>query len=108
MHLYKGPEQNDVTPSTICIDKRGNRYVGARAYSNAALNPDSAATLVRLDRPAAEIVAGNPSIADVSVQSGKVLVVTGKAARRTSLSWRPTARWSPTSSWSFKNPAPAS
>ena len=43
------------------------------------------ATLVRLDRSAAEIVVGNPSIADVSVQSGKVLVVTGKSFGETNL-----------------------
>ncbi|MEX1060920.1 MAG: pilus assembly protein N-terminal domain-containing protein [Methyloceanibacter sp.] len=43
------------------------------------------ATLVRLDRPAQEIVVGNPSIADVSVQSGKVLVVTGKSYGETNL-----------------------
>src|SRR3972149_5266515 len=43
------------------------------------------ATLVRLDRPASEIVVGNPSIADVSVQSGKVLVVTGKSFGETNL-----------------------
>jgi len=42
-------------------------------------------TLVRLDRPAAEIVVGNPSIADVSVQSGKLLVVTGKSFGETNL-----------------------
>jgi hypothetical protein len=43
------------------------------------------ATLVRLERPAAEIVVGNPSIADVSVQSGKMLVVTGKSFGETNL-----------------------
>jgi len=43
------------------------------------------ATLVRLDRPAAEIVVGNPSIADVSVQSSKLLVVTGKSFGETNL-----------------------
>jgi putative type II/III system pilus formation protein len=58
--------------------------VGATSPSLAASNPDievliDQASLVRLDRPAAEIVVGNPSIADVSVQSGKVLVVTGKS-----------------------------
>jgi hypothetical protein len=42
-------------------------------------------SLLRLDRPAAEIVVGNPSIADVSVQSGKVLVVTGKSFGETNL-----------------------
>jgi len=43
------------------------------------------AKLVRLDRPAAEIIVGNPSIADVAVQSGKLLVVTGKSYGRTNL-----------------------
>ena len=43
------------------------------------------ASLVRLDRPAAEIVVGNPSIADVSVQSGKVLIITGKSFGETNL-----------------------
>jgi Flp pilus assembly secretin CpaC len=43
------------------------------------------ASLVKLERPAAEIVVGNPSIADVSVQSGKVLIVTGKSFGETNL-----------------------
>lgn len=43
------------------------------------------ASLVKLDRPAAEIVVGNPSIADVSVQSGKVLIITGKSFGETNL-----------------------
>jgi len=43
------------------------------------------ASLVRLGRQAAEIVVGNPSIADVSVQSGKVLVLTGKSFGETNL-----------------------
>jgi Flp pilus assembly secretin CpaC len=34
--------------------------------------------LLRLPRPAAEIIIGNPAIADVAVQSGNLLVVTGK------------------------------
>ena len=34
--------------------------------------------LLRLPKPAAEIIVGNPSIADVSVQSGNLLVITGK------------------------------
>ena len=42
-------------------------------------------SLVKLDRSAAEIVVGNPSIADVSVQSGKVLVLTGKSFGETNL-----------------------
>ena len=43
------------------------------------------AKLVTLDRPAAEIIVGNPSIADVAVQTGKLLVVTGKSYGRTNL-----------------------
>lgn len=42
--LYKSPEQNDVTPSAIFIDRRGNKYLGKRAYDTAAKNPDNAAT----------------------------------------------------------------
>lgn len=34
--------------------------------------------LMRLPRPVSEIIVGNPTIADVTVQSGDLLVVTGK------------------------------
>jgi Flp pilus assembly secretin CpaC len=34
--------------------------------------------LLRLPRPAAEIIIGNPTIADVSIQGGNLLVITGK------------------------------
>ncbi len=44
VRLYKSPDQNDVTPSAIFIDRRGNKYLGKRAYDNAAKNPDNAAT----------------------------------------------------------------
>ncbi len=47
LRLFKSPEQNDVTPSAIFIDKRGNKYVGRRAYDQAARNPESAATLFK-------------------------------------------------------------
>lgn len=47
LHLYKSPEQHDVTPSAIYIDKRGNKFVGWRAYNNAARSPDSAAVLFK-------------------------------------------------------------
>jgi len=47
VQLYKSPEQHDVTPSAIFIDKRGNKYVGSRAYNNAARNPDNAAILFK-------------------------------------------------------------
>jgi len=35
--------------------------------------------LLRLPRPAGEVIVGNPSIADVAVQGGDLLVVTGKS-----------------------------
>ncbi|MAE92192.1 MAG: heat-shock protein Hsp70 [Pelagibaca sp.] len=44
VRLYKSPDQNDVTPSAIFIDRRGNKYLGKRAYDSAAKNPDNAAT----------------------------------------------------------------
>lgn len=47
VRLYKSPEQHDVTPSAIFIDKRGNKHVGSRAYHNAARSSDSAATLFK-------------------------------------------------------------
>ncbi|SKC83386.1 Hsp70 protein [Burkholderia sp. CF099] len=47
VQLYKSPEQHDVTPSAIFIDRRGNKYVGSRAYNNAARNPDNAALLFK-------------------------------------------------------------
>ncbi len=47
VRLYKSPEQHDVTPSAIFIDKRGNKYVGSRAYNNAAKSPHNAATLFK-------------------------------------------------------------
>ncbi|OYT98005.1 MAG: heat-shock protein Hsp70 [Burkholderiales bacterium PBB1] len=47
IHLYKNPEQHDVTPSAIFIDRRGNKYVGSRAYNSAAKNPDNAAVLFK-------------------------------------------------------------
>jgi hypothetical protein len=34
--------------------------------------------LLRLPRPVAEIIIGNPSIADVTIQGGNLLVITGK------------------------------
>lgn len=47
VHLYKNPDQQDVTPSAIYIDKRGKKLVGLRAYNNAARDPDNAATLFK-------------------------------------------------------------
>ena len=45
--IWKSPEQNDVTPSVIYIDRRGNKYVGQRAYDSAPHSPDNAAMLFK-------------------------------------------------------------
>lgn len=45
--IWKSPEQNDVTPSAIYIDRRGNKYVGKRAYDSAPHSPGNAATLFK-------------------------------------------------------------
>jgi molecular chaperone DnaK len=47
IRLYKSPNQEDVTPSAIFIDRRGNKYVGRLAYDNAPRTPDSAAILFK-------------------------------------------------------------
>jgi len=45
--LYLSPEQHEVTPSAIFITSRGSKYVGKRAYDQAAHNPDNSATLFK-------------------------------------------------------------
>ena len=45
IRIWKSPEQNDVTPSVIYLDQRGNKYIGNRAYNNAPHSPDNAASL---------------------------------------------------------------
>ena len=45
--IWKSPEQNDVTPSAIYIDRRGNKYIGQRAYDAASRSPDNCATLFK-------------------------------------------------------------
>ena len=47
LQIGKSPEQNDVTPSAIYFDRRGNKYVGQRAYDLAPLSPDNCATLFK-------------------------------------------------------------
>ena len=45
--VWKSPEMNDVTPSVIYVDKRGNRFYGRRAYDMAPLNEKNAAALFK-------------------------------------------------------------
>lgn len=49
----------------------------ARASEDLVVKYDQS-ELVPLPRPAAQIIVGNPSIADITVKSDKLLVVTGK------------------------------
>ena len=44
--IWKSPEQNDVTPSAIYIDRR-SKYVGRRAYDSAPNSPDNSAILFK-------------------------------------------------------------
>ena len=45
--IWKSPEQNDVTPSAIYIDRRGNKSVGTRAYNRASRSPGNVAMLFK-------------------------------------------------------------
>jgi len=56
----------------------------ASAAEDLIVNYDQS-QLVRLPRPATEIIIGNPAIADVTVQNGNLLVVTGKTFGITNL-----------------------
>lgn len=47
LRLWKSPDQNDVTPSAIYLDRRGNKHVGRRAYDAAPHSPDNAAMLFK-------------------------------------------------------------
>lgn len=47
VRVWKSPEQNDVTPSAIFIDRRGNRYYGRRAYEMAPSNDKNSAVLFK-------------------------------------------------------------
>ena len=47
IRIWKSAEQNDVTPSAIYIGRRGNKYIGQRAYDAAPRSPDNCATLFK-------------------------------------------------------------
>jgi hypothetical protein len=59
--------------ATLAID-----VSGAAAAEDLIVKYDQS-QLLRLPRPAAEIIIGNPLIADVAIQGGNLLVVTGKS-----------------------------
>ena len=43
LRLFKTAEGTDVLPSAIFVDKRGHKFVGARAYGNIAIAPQNVA-----------------------------------------------------------------
>ena len=45
--IWKSREQNDVTPSAIYFDRRGNKHVGQAAYSMDPYSPDNCALLFK-------------------------------------------------------------
>lgn len=45
--VLKGPDQSDVTPSAIYVDRRGHRFYGRRAYDMAPANAQNSATLFK-------------------------------------------------------------
>lgn len=47
VRIWKSPDQNDVTPSAIFIDKKGRRFYGRKAYNQAPAYPHNTATLFK-------------------------------------------------------------
>jgi molecular chaperone DnaK len=45
--IWKSSQQNDVTPSVIYIDRRGNKQIGFNAYNMAPNSPDNSAMLFK-------------------------------------------------------------
>lgn len=45
--IWKSPQQTDVTPSAIYIDRRGNKQIGFNAYNMAPQSPDNSALLFK-------------------------------------------------------------
>lgn len=50
-----------------------------RAFAEDLVVKFDQSQLLQLPRPASEVIIGNPSIADVAIQAGNLLVVTGKS-----------------------------
>ena len=62
-----------------------DRDIGAAEIGEPVIVTVDRARVFRVSRPAATVIVGNPSIADVSVQSGDTLVLTGKSFGETNL-----------------------
>jgi hypothetical protein len=63
---------------SVCVCIASGTTAGAARAADLMVRYDQS-QLIRLPRPATEVIIGNPSIADVAIQGGNLLVVTGKS-----------------------------
>ena len=54
--IWKSPERNDVTPSAIYFGRRGNKYVGQRAYDQVPRRKENCATLFKRKIGTSELI----------------------------------------------------
>lgn len=73
----KAPQRCPATLSAMAV-LLGLTLLASQAHAGDLLVRYDQSSLLRLPRAVAEVIIGNPSIADVSVQGGNMLVVTGK------------------------------
>ena len=67
------------TAMAFCLVIAGAGANGSEARAADLMVRYDQSQLLRLPRPATEVIIGNPSIADVAIQGGNLLVVTGKS-----------------------------
>src|ERR1700730_2459473 len=67
------------TAMAFCLAIAGAGANGSEARAADLMVRYDQSQLLRLPRPATEVIIGNPSIADVAIQGGNLLVVTGKS-----------------------------
>jgi hypothetical protein len=75
--------QKFAAPRALCLARMGFAAMLLGLSTASAVADDlivryDQSQLLHLPRPAAEIIVGNPSIADVTLQDGNLLIVTGK------------------------------
>lgn len=63
----------------------GMTFSALQAQANELVVKYDQSQLLRISRPVAEIIIGNPTIADISVQSKNLLVITGKSFGKTNM-----------------------
>ena len=56
--VWKSPEQSDVTPSAIYVDRHGHRFYGRRAYDMAPADEKNAANREKAKKAKEEILKG--------------------------------------------------